>query len=118
MIASFKLRFFEDHARIALVSGEAGVDLRGAEARAAFAAAAPMLAWLEAREPGVRARSLSVDLGSGRVLVTVNDGSARPRVVRVDAPASGELLDAGAGVIGYLAARATEKLAARTRPRG
>lgn len=112
-IASFKLRLFEDHARVALASGEAGVDLRGEEARLAFAAASPLFVWLAAREPGVKVRSLSLDLATGRVLVTVDDGGARPRVVRVDAPASEELLDGAAAVVAYLTARAAEKLAAR-----
>lgn len=116
-ITSFKLRLFEDHARVALASGEPGVDLRGEEAREAFAAARPVFAWLDAREPNARFRSLSMDLATGRVLVTVDDGAARPRVVRVDAPASAELVEAAAGVVRFLTARASEKLAARRAPR-
>jgi hypothetical protein len=112
-IASFKLRLFEDHARVALTSGEPGVDLRGEEARAAFAAARPVFAWLDAREPGARFRSLSMDLATGRVLVTIDDGTARPRVVRVDAPASLELVAAASDVVAYLTARAAAKVAAR-----
>lgn len=113
-IASFKLRFFDAHVRIGLVSGEPGVDLRGDEAEAAFAAAAPMIAWLLAREPGARLRTLSLDLATGRVLVTIDAGDgARPRALRVDAPASQELVDAAADVVHHLTARAVEKLARR-----
>ena len=112
-VASFKLRLFEDHARVALTSGEIGVDLRGEDARAAFAAARPIFAWLDAREPGARFRSLSMDLTTGRVLVTIDDGAARPRVVRVDAPASAELVEAAADVVRFLSERAAAKLAAR-----
>ena len=70
-----------------------GVDLRGEEARAIMALAAPFRAWLEAREPGVVPRSLSVDLAAQRVLITLqpNPGE-RPRVVRIDAPHGGDLL--------------------------
>jgi hypothetical protein len=112
-VASFKLRLFEDHVRVALASGEPGVDLRGDEARAAFAAARPLFQWLGAREPGARFRSLSMDLATGRVLVTIDDGAARPRVVRIDAPASAELVLAAADVLAFLDARAGEKLARR-----
>jgi hypothetical protein len=54
-----------------------------------------------------------MDLRTMRVLVTIQGEGERPRVVRVDPPASGELVDAAADVIGYLTARAAEKLAAR-----
>ena len=112
-IQSFKLRLFDAHVRALPDSGDAGVDLRGDEARAAFAVAEPMIAWLAAREPGVRVRSLSVDLRTGRVLVTVDDGAARPRVVRIDAPASQELVDLAAPVVRHLGERAAAKIAAR-----
>ena len=54
-----------------------------------------------------------MDLTTGRVLVTIDDGAARPRVVRVDAPASAELVEAAADVVRFLSERAAAKLAAR-----
>jgi hypothetical protein len=100
-LASYKLRFHEDHVRAVPARdlegcpfAGPGVDLRGAEARAILALASPFRAWLEAREPGVTLRSLSVDLASKRVLVTLAPMTAdqRPRVVRIDPPHSEELL--------------------------
>ena len=80
-----------------------GVDLRGERARAAFAAAAPLLAWVHAREPGVRVRSLSMEVASGRVLATLAGAPGeRPRVVRVDPPASVELVEGARALLVYL----------------
>jgi hypothetical protein len=114
-VARFKLHVREEHARIVPAAPFVGpgVDLRGDEARAAIARAAPLVEWLHAREPGVHVRSLSVDLATGRVLVTIDDGPARPRVVRVDAPQSAELLDAAAPLVAWLADVAAAKIAAR-----
>src|SRR5262249_28269367 len=107
-IASFKLHFEEEHVRALPAKNEEGglfegpgVDLRGDAAREAFAAAAPLLAWIESREPGARVRSLSMDLASGRVLATLAGGK-RPRVVRIDSPASVELVDRAHAVLSYL----------------
>lgn len=69
-----------------------GVDLLGAEAERVIAAARPLVEWLEAREPGVVVRSVSVN--DRRVLVSV-DGTPRPRALRFDPPSSDELRDAG-----------------------
>jgi hypothetical protein len=100
-LASYKLRFHEDHVRAVPGRDEAGcpfagpgVDLRGDEARAILGLAGPLRAWLEAREPGITLRSLSVDLASRRVLITLAPMTPeqRPRVVRIDPPHSEELL--------------------------
>jgi len=115
-LASFKLHFREEHARVVPAAPFAGpgVDLRGDQAREALARAAPIVLWLDAREPGVRVRSLSIDLRSVRVLVTIDDdGAPRPRVVRVDPPASGEILSAAAPLVEFLADLAATKIAAR-----
>ena len=124
-IASFKLQLAERRARI-LPARDAsgcpfagpGVDLTGDEAAATFALAAPVLAWLEAREP-VRVRSLSLDVGRRRLLVTLEAeaASARQRVVKidpgVDAGASDELVALAAPLLRRLGEIAAAKLAAR-----
>ncbi|MBX3213011.1 MAG: hypothetical protein KF850_13320 [Labilithrix sp.] len=86
-----------------------GVDLRGAEAAEVIEAAAPLLAWLDAREPGVAVRSVSVR--EARVLVSLAPAGAdpRPRAVRFDAPWADELREAGRDaekLIGEACARA------------
>lgn len=102
-LASYKLRFHEDHVRAVPSRDEAGcpfagpgVDLRGAEALSILALAGPFRAWLEARDPGITLRSLSVDLASRRILITLEPMTSdqRPRVVRIDPPHSEELLAA------------------------
>jgi hypothetical protein len=124
-IASFKLQLSERRARV-LPARDAsgcpfagpGVDLVGDEAAAAFVVAAPILAWLEAREP-VRVRSLSLDVGRRRLLVTVEAEAPgeRPRVVKidpgVDAGASAELLALAGPLLRVLGEIAARKLAAR-----
>ena len=75
-----------------------GVDLRGEDAERIFALARPMIAWLEAREPGIVMRSLSVDRPKQRVLVTLEERGDRPRALRFDPPSSTEIIDAGADV--------------------
>jgi hypothetical protein len=106
VLASYKLRFHDVHVRAMPARDEAGcpfagpgVDLRGDAARAILddaTLASPLRAWLEAREPGVVLRTLSVDLATRRVLVTLEPMTAdqRPRVVRIDPPHSEELLQA------------------------
>jgi hypothetical protein len=93
----------------------AGVDLRGDEARAILALAGPFRAWLDAREPGVVLRSLSVDVRARRVLVTLEPSGAdqRPRVVRIDPPHGEELVVAAAGLEGALATACCAKLRLR-----
>ncbi|MBX3261955.1 MAG: hypothetical protein KF782_19890 [Labilithrix sp.] len=100
-----------------------GVDLRGAEAAAVIEAAAPLLAWLDAREPGVSVRSVSVRTAPApaRVLVSLAPGAAdrRPRAVRFDAPWADELRDAGREaerLIGEACARVLARRAAARAP--
>lgn len=92
-----------------------GVDLRGEDAARAIAAAAPVEAWLVAREPGIVLRSLSVDRGKMRVLVTLEPASPgeRPRVVRFDAPHAGEIVDAAREAERVIADACAIKIAAR-----
>lgn len=54
-----------------------------------------MIAWLEAREPNIVMRSLSVDHERQRVLVTLDQQGDRPRALRFDPPSSTEIIDAG-----------------------
>jgi hypothetical protein len=121
-VASFKLQLAERRARIVPavdLSGcpfaGPGVDLVGDETVEAFALAAPVLAWLEAREP-VRVRSLSLDVERGRLLVTI-EAEPRPRVVKidagVDAGASAEIVALAGPLVRRLGELAGEKLAAR-----
>jgi hypothetical protein len=121
-LASYKLRFHEDHVRAVPAKDEAGcpfagpgVDLRGDDARALFVLAAPFRDWLEAREPGVTLRSLSVDLLAHRVLITLEPMAAdqRPRVVRIDPPHAGELIEAAATLEAALGVACIEKLRRR-----
>jgi hypothetical protein len=118
-LASYKLRFHEGHVRAVPARDEAGcafagpgVDLRGDEAAAILAHAAPFRAWLDAREPGVTLRSLSVDLASRRVLITLEPMTAdqRPRVVRIDPPHSEELLEASKALEASLGTACASKL--------
>jgi len=100
------------------------VDLLGDDAAAAIEAARHLLAWLDAREPGVRVRSVSVRTDGPRVLVSAEPGptpdpscSSRARALRFDPPSSTELRDAGRDaerVVGLGCARA---LARRGRAR-
>jgi hypothetical protein len=122
-LRSFKLRFRDRHVRIVPAVGVdgcpfsgPGVDLLGPAALSALDLAEPMLAWLRAREPGIALRSLSVDVARGRVLVSFEDAhgtSGKPMVLRVDAPESGELLDAAVPLVEHLAHQAAEALARR-----
>jgi hypothetical protein len=91
-----------------------GVDLRGADAERALSAAAPILAWLDAREPGVQVRSISMRSAGPRVLVSVASTSTdpRPRALRFDPPYADELREAGREVereIGEACARILAK---------
>jgi hypothetical protein len=96
--------------------GGPGVDLRGEEARAILGLAGPIRAWLEAREPGIELRSVSVDRRAGRVLVTLapNPGE-RPRVVRIDPPHAEELMAGAAALEAALIAASAAKLRLRAK---
>ncbi|HSQ64507.1 MAG TPA: hypothetical protein VLM85_14885 [Polyangiaceae bacterium] len=109
-LASFKLRFADDHVRIVPAEGldgrpfhGPGVDLRGEDARTCFDLARPMVDWLLARQAGVVLRALSVDLRSRRVLVSFDDAHAPagtpPMALRIEAAESGELLDMAAALL-------------------
>jgi hypothetical protein len=89
-----------------------GVDLRGEDADRAIAAAAPIEAWLAAREPGITLRSLSVDLRKMRVLVTLETGE-RPRVLRFDPPHATELVDLAREAERVIGEACAKRLAAR-----
>lgn len=96
-----------------------GVDLLGEDAAAVIEAARPVVAWLDAREPGVVVRSISVSTARPRVLVSVDPipgGDHRPRALRFDPPWAVELRDAAREaerVIGEACARMLERRAAR-----
>ncbi|MDB5217008.1 MAG: hypothetical protein JWO86_4935 [Myxococcaceae bacterium] len=95
-----------------------GVDVRGEEARPLLALATPFRQWLDAREPGVTLRSLSVDVAAHRVLITLEPMAAdqRPRVVRIDPPHADELIAAAAPLEEAIGALCIDKL--RRRPGG
>lgn len=92
-----------------------GVDLRGDDAERIIALAKPMIAWLEAREPGIVMRSLSVDHAKQRVLVTLEEEGTRPRALRFDPPSSTEIIDAGAEADRAIAEACAIKIEARGR---
>jgi hypothetical protein len=107
-IASFKINARERRVRVVPERGEdgcpfegPGVDLLGEDARDVIARAEPILAWLRAREPDVDVRSLSIDVRRQRVLVTAG-GGAKPRVIRIDPPASLELIDEARPLMDHL----------------
>jgi hypothetical protein len=104
VLASYKLRIRDRHVRAVPATNPdgspftgPGVDLRGEDADRAIAAAAPIFAWLEAREPGVRVRSISVRTSEPRVLISLESDTpdGRPRALRFEPPSSFELRDAG-----------------------
>lgn len=124
-LASYALRFHEDHVRAVPASDEAGhpfdgpgVDVRGDEARQLLVMATPFRDWLVAREPGVALRSVSVDLAAQRVLITLEPMAAdqRPRVVRIDPPHADELIASATPLEAAIGVVCTQKL--RRRPRG
>jgi hypothetical protein len=90
-----------------------GVDLRGEEAERVLTLALPMIGWLEAREPGIVVRSLSVDRAKMRVLVTLEQEGDRPRALRFDPPSANEIVDAGRDAEQTLAELAAIKIAKR-----
>lgn len=108
VLASYKLRFHDEHVRAVpardaggCAFGGPGVDVRGEDARAILDAAGPVKAWLGAREPDVTLRSFSASRGKSgaetpRVLVTLEAPTPgdRPRVLRFDMPYAAELVEA------------------------
>ncbi len=124
-LASYKLRLHEGHVRAVPARDESGrpfagpgVDLRGGEAAAIIRLATPFREWLHAREPGVVLRSLSVDLVSQRIVITLEPSEpvSRPRVVRIDPPASDILIRSTAALVTALGLAAREKLRRRSTP--
>lgn len=126
-LRSFKVRFREDYAWVVPaedLAGEVfaapGITLRGESAARARVLAAAVEAALAAFEPGVRVRSLAVDVSRPRVLATLEpttpDADPRGRVVRLE---HGAALDAALAaarpLVGYLEERASEALARRAR---
>lgn len=136
-LASFKLRFHDEHVR-AVPARDAdgcpfrgpGVDVRGEAARAVLDAAAPMLAWLDALEPGVSRgiRSLSSSRAPDgtplRIIATFDapyagaDGTAgpvpqRPRVIRIAPPHIFELAALARDVEAKLSAACAAALSRR-----
>ncbi len=121
-IRSFKLRFHDEHVRIALADFDGpGVDVRGEGARACFELAEPVRAWLLSRQPSVTLRALSIDLDARRVLVSYEDAHAlgaqpRPMVLRIESPESSELVERAAPLVARLTVLADEAIARRGSP--
>ena len=101
----YKLRIHDGHIRVVCAAPSGvlppGVDLFGAEAAPAFAAASPLIDWLRAMEPGVPIRAILVDRDGGRVQISIDErievpGAAseklRPRMFRADGPLAEEFL--------------------------
>ncbi len=102
-LTSYKIRIHDVHVRAVPACDASGapfvgpgVDLSGADAQAAIEAARPVVAWLDAREPGVVVRSISVKTKGPRVLVSLAPlgSDPRPRAMRFDPPYADELRDA------------------------
>jgi hypothetical protein len=94
------------------------VDLRGEDARAVLELVAPVRQWLEAREPGIVLRSMSVDLSAPRVLVTLapEREGGRPRVLRFDSPHAEELVRAASAMEERLGSLCADALRRRKQP--
>ncbi len=126
-LRSFKLRIGERYVWIVPATdlagcpfGGPGVTLRDAPADRAMALAAPMLRTLDSFEPGVRVKSLAVDLERPRLLGTLHPRTpsedARGRVIRVDGGPAFDLVVADAReLIAYLEERAVQSLERRAR---
>lgn len=124
-LASYKIRLHDVHVRAVPACDASGapftgpgVDLRGSDALAAIEAARPIIAWLDAREPGVVVRSISVKTEGPRVLVSLAPLGAdpRPRATRFDPPYANELRDAGREAERVIGEACVRVLARRSRP--
>ncbi len=123
-LSSYKLRFFDSHVRAVPARSDGcpfegpGVDVRGPAALSILAAAAPVHAWLSAREPGVvlRTFSLARSPSGTRVLVTLEPSIAgdRPRVLRFDDSHADELAAAAASAEALVVEACLLALARRT----
>lgn len=122
----FKLRVFDQHCHVvASHDGEGraldlpGVDLRGAEAAAAFEAAAPLLAMVRGEGGGAAIRAVSVHLERRRLLATfeaAGDGN-KPSVARIEDQAGFDaVLSAAEAVSEHLREITGARLAARPVP--
>lgn len=97
--------------------GGPGVDLRGDDARAIIAAAAPVVRWLDEREPGVRVRSISIRVSPPRALVScasITPSDPRPRALRFEPPFAEELRAAARGAEALIEEACRRALARRT----
>jgi SAM-dependent methyltransferase len=121
----FKLRLFDDHCHVVASHDDRGVpvdlpgvDLRGADAAAAFHAAAPLLDAVRARGDGREVRAVSVHLERRRILATFapRAGERTPPVARIDGEAFDDVLPRAAEVIALLADAAASRLAVRRLP--
>jgi hypothetical protein len=120
-LISYKIRYADRHVRAVPSEGldgapftGPGVDLRGADADAVIEASRPMLAWLEAREPGVVVRSISVTCDPPRALVSLA-ATPKPRAIRLDGPFAEELREAGRAAEARLIDACRRALARRAR---
>lgn len=107
-----KLRPVDTHCHLVADDGRPGLDLRGDEARAAFAHAEPLFARVAQKQPGAL-RALSVDFRARRLLATVSvPGAAKPAVVRLDGPELRAALEATEPLWAHLRARYRARRAA------
>lgn len=119
-LRSFKLQRHERRVRVVPAVdlagcpfGGPGVDLVGDESDGVMSLAAPLFSGIEVLEPGVRVRSVSVDLEKPRLLITL-EATGRPRAIRIDEPSlAARLLAPCDGLLAALAAAAATALGAR-----
>jgi hypothetical protein len=124
-LRSFKLRLGESYVFVVpavdlagCAFGGPGVTLRAEPAQRAIDLAQPLLRALDGFEPGIRVRSMSVNLEQPRLLGTLHpstsDGDARGRVIRVDGgPAFDIVMAEAQGLVAYLEVAAIASLERR-----
>ncbi len=93
-LASYKI-WFESRRVRAVPAGLDGPGVDVLDAEEILIAARPMLDWLEAREPGVVVRSISVRLDAERRVLVSIASEPKPRALRFAMPYADELRDAG-----------------------
>ena len=102
MLRSFKLRFVHRHVRIEIVGTDAGVDLSGEDADAAFALAGPLLAAIGEQAPAATVRALSVDPDQPLLLASLDP----PGAARLEGDSLRPALEAAAPLLAWLEDRA------------